>query len=174
MLIIKVDLNLILFNFQTIARIAAEEELQGLFKDQKLSLEDYLNKYSSQLAIVIDVFIQKTNKKNLKIAPEMQPEIEPEPQPCTSATIDSASPSPVPPSPPIKSVFIQRPSKASKRGPNGNENRSKKFLFCPAVAILSDNEEVDLQNVEKVLLCPLNNVMLRSYHIMQAIEIMKL
>ena len=53
------------------------------------------------------------------------------------------------------------------------QTKSKKFKFCPSVATISDGEEDAFQNV-KILLCPLNSVMLRSDHIMQAIEILKL
>ena len=53
-------------------------------------------------------------------------------------------------------------------------NPKKKLKFCQVVETLSEDEEASVQNVDKVLLCPLDNVMLRSDHIMQAIEIIKL
>ena len=48
--------------------MAAEEELQNLFENRKLSLDDYLNKYTSQPILVVTVLEdepEETTESNL-------------------------------------------------------------------------------------------------------------
>ena len=124
-----------------------------------------MNKYSAQL--ILDIVAVPEDESEIESSVESA--IDGESQPCTSASCNS-QPIAIAKSP-IKSCFIQWPS---KRGPNGPLNPKKKFKFCQVVKTLSEDEEAIVHNVDKVLLCPLDNVMLRSDHIMQAIEIIKL